>query len=95
MALAATTADDVIFCTYCRPHSYLGSDGITERMEYLINSNPEKTAAALHVGNPYEATKFPNAKRVFIGHLGGDSLKYTLKALKGEFIPTGKLPVTL
>ncbi|MBQ2785527.1 MAG: glycoside hydrolase family 3 protein [Oscillospiraceae bacterium] len=95
VALAATTADDVIFCTYCRPHSYLGSDGITERMEYLINSNPEKTAAALHVGNPYEATKFPNAKRVFIGHLGGDSLKYTLKALKGEFIPTGKLPVTL
>jgi len=26
---------------------------------------------------------------------GGDSLKYTLKALKGEFIPTSKLPVTL
>ena len=95
VALAATKADDVIFCTYCRPHSYLGSDGITERMEYLINSNPDKTAAVLHVGNPYEATKFPNAKRVFIGHLSGDSLKYTLKALKGEFIPTGKLPVTL
>lgn len=95
VALAATKADDVIFCTYCRPHSYLGSDGITERMEYLINSNPDKTAAVLHVGNPYEATKFPNAKRVFIGHLGGDSLKYTLKALKGEFIPTGKLPVEL
>ena len=95
VALAATKADEVIFCTYCRPHSYLGSDGITERMEYLINSNPEKTAAVLHVGNPYEATKFPNAKRVFIGHLSGDSLKYTLKALKGEFIPTGKLPVTL
>ena len=95
VALACTKADDVIFCTYCRPHSYLGSDGITERMEYLINSNPEKTAAVLHVGNPYEASKFPNAKRVFIGHLGGDSLKYTLKALKGEFIPTGKLPVTL
>ncbi len=95
VALASTKADDVIFCTYCRPHSYLGSDGITARMEYLINSNPEKTAAVLHVGSPYEATKFPNAKRVFIGHLGGDSLKYTLKALKGEFIPTGKLPVTL
>lgn len=95
VALASTKADDVIFCTYCRPHSYLGSDGITARMEYLINSNPEKTAAVLHVGNPYEASKFPNAKRVFIGHLGGDSLKYTLKALKGEFIPTGKLPVTL
>ena len=95
VSLAATKADDVIFCTYCRPHSYLGSDGITERMEYLINSNPQKAAAVLHVGNPYEATKFPNVKRVFIGHLGGDSLKYTLKALKGEFIPTGKLPVTL
>ena len=95
VALACTKADDVIFCTYCRPHSYLGSDGITERMEYLINSNPAKTAAVLHVGNPYEASKFPNVKRVFIGHLGGDSLKYTLKALKGEFIPTGKLPVTL
>ncbi len=95
VADAATKADHVIFRTYCRPHSYTGSDGITERMAYLINSNPDKVAAVLHVGNPYEATKFPNVKRVFIGHLGGDSLKYTLKALKGEFIPTGKLPVTL
>ncbi len=95
VALAASQADEVVFCTFCRPHSYLGSDGITNRVEYLIKSNPKKTAAVLHIGNPYEISKLIDVPRVFLGHLGGDSLKYTLKALKGEFVPTGKLPITL
>lgn len=95
VALAASRADEVVFCTFCRPHSYLGSDGITNRVEYLIKSNPKKTAAVLHIGNPYEVSKLTTVPRVFLGHLGGDSLKYTLRALKGEFVPTGKIPVKI
>lgn len=91
--VAAQKAEEIIFCTFCRPQSYQGSDGINERACYLINCFHEKTVSVLHTGNPYEVQKFPVAKRIFLGHLGGDSLKYTLKAMKGEFTPSGKIPV--
>ncbi len=95
VALAATKCDEAIYCTFSRPHSYQASDGVSTRAEYVINSNPDKLAVFFHTGNPYEIKKFPAAKRIFLGHLGGDSLKYMLKALKGEFEPVGKLPVTI
>ncbi len=93
--VASQNADEVIFCTFCMPLSYMCSDGICERVEYLINSCDKNTAAVLHVGNPYEITKFPHAKRVFVGHLGAENLKYALKAMKGEYVPTGKIPVNI
>lgn len=91
--VAAQKAEEIIFCTFCRPQSYQGSDGINERACYLINCFTDKTVSVLHTGNPYEVQKFPVAKRIFLGHLGSDSLKYTLKAMKGEFTPSGKIPV--
>ncbi len=93
--VASQKADEVIFCTFCMPLSYMCSDGICERVEYLINSCDKNTAAVLHVGNPYEIVKFPHAKRIFAGHLGAENLKYTLKAMNGEYTPTGKLPVNI
>ena len=89
---AAAHADDTIFFTFCLMSSYVGSDAITDRLEYLINSC-DNVSAVFHVGNPYEAKKFKTAQRIFVGHDGGDYLGLTLKALKGEFTPTGKLPV--
>ena len=89
---AAAHADHTIFFTFCLMSSYVGSDAITDRLEYLINSC-DNVSAVFHVGNPYEAKKFKNAQRIFVGHDGGDYLGFTLKALKGEFTPTGKLPV--
>ena len=47
------------------------------------------------MGNPYEMRPFLNAPRVFLGTIGSESEKYALKALKGEFVPTGKAPKDL
>lgn len=91
---AACCADETVFFTFALWSAYAGSNGITERVEYLMNSC-DSLAAVYHVGNPYEIKKFKNVQRVFLGHIGGDYLNYVLKALKGEFVPKGKVPVKL
>ena len=39
--------------------------------------------------------KFIDAPRIFVGVTGSDCEKYAVKALKGEFVPAGKLPVDI
>lgn len=92
---ARAEADEVIFFTFCRRSSYLASDSITERIKNLLVSSMDKIAAVVHMGNPYEIKKFIDAPRIFVGVTGSDCEKYAVKALKGEFVPTGKLPVEL
>jgi hypothetical protein len=38
---------------------------------------------------------FLDAPRIFLGLVGSDSERYAIKALKGEFVPTGKAPADL
>lgn len=92
---ACAAADEVIFFTFCKQSSYLGSNCITERIKSVLEACMYKTAAVVHMGNPYEAIKFKDAPRIFLGVTGSDSEKYAIKALKGEFIPTGKAPSDL
>ncbi len=95
VCLAISQADEAVFFTFCRASSYLGSDNITDRMEYVIKANIDKISAIYHEGNPYEIKKFAGAQRIFYGAPGGDCGEYAVKAINGEFEPTGKIPVKL
>jgi len=95
VCIEAQKYDEVIFYLFCRSSSYLGSDGITERVETLIKANLNKTSAVIHIGNPYEIRKFKDAVRIINAPYGKDADEWILKALKGEFIPSGKLPIKL
>lgn len=87
--------DETIFYIFCKTTSYLGSDDITKRAESLIKANLNKTAAIIHIGNPYELQKFEGAERILTSVYGTDCDKYIIQALKGEFVPNGKITVTL
>ncbi|MBE7014922.1 MAG: hypothetical protein E7419_06940 [Ruminococcaceae bacterium] len=88
-------SDEVIFYIFCKTSSYLGSDNITKRAESLIQANLNKTAAIIHVGNPYELSKFKGAKRIITTPYGADCDKYIIDALKGKFTPCGKITVDI
>jgi len=90
-----TEVDEVIFLTFCKFTNHQGSDNLTLRMKNLLDACMYKIAAIVHMGNPYEMRPFLNAPRVFLGTIGSESEKYALKALKGEFVPTGKAPKDL
>lgn len=92
---ACAEADDVIFFTFCKQGSYLGSNSLTERIRSVLEACMYKMAAIVHIGNPYEMRPFLNAPRIFLGVLGSSSEKYAIEALKGEFVPTGKAPKDL
>ena len=89
---ACARADEVIFFTFCKFVNHQGSDNLTRRVKSVLDACMYKMAAIVHMGNPYEMRPFLNAPRIFLGVVGSESEKYAIKALKGEFIPTGKAP---
>ncbi len=95
VCVEAQKYDEVIFYLFCKMSSYLGSDGISERIGTLIQANLNKTSAVVHVGNPYEIKKFKDVKRIINAPYGSETDEWILKALKGEFVPKGKLPIKL
>ena len=87
--------DDVIVFPYCYFQSYLGSDGITERVETFINANAQKITAVVHSGNPYEIKKYKNIKRILVNQQGTQIDNYIFDILKGKVEPEGIIPVKL
>lgn len=87
--------DEVIFFTFCKNTNHQGSNNLTVRMKSVMEACMYKMAAIVHMGNPYEMRPFMSAPRIFLGVVGSDSEKYAIKALKGEFVPTGKAPKDL
>lgn len=87
--------DEVIFYIFCKTSSYLGSDEITRRAESLIKANLDKASAIIHVGNPYELEKFKGAKKIITTVYGADCDDYIIEALKGNFVPCGKITVDI
>ena len=92
---ACAEADEVIFFTFCTSTNHQGSNNLTRRMQSVLNACMYKMSAIVHMGNPYEMRPFLDAPRIFLGLIGSDSERYAIKALKGEFIPTGKAPTDL
>ena len=94
VCVETSESDEVIFFTFATCGCYLGTDCLTRRVEALIESNMYKVSAIVHIGNPFELAKFPEAKRLF-NAIAPEAEEHIIRALKGEFIPTGKLPVNI
>lgn len=88
-------ADETIFFTFNHTTSYQASDDITGRIKYIIASYADKISTVVHVGDPYVLKNFKKISRVLWSTTGGDCEKWAIKALKGEYEPTGILPVCL
>jgi len=86
-------SDETIIFTFCKTGCYLGTDGITERIEALIKANMDKISTVVHIGNPYEIKKFKDVKRVISSVCDNDD--YIIEILKGEKKAEGILPVEI
>jgi chromatin segregation and condensation protein Rec8/ScpA/Scc1 (kleisin family) len=90
----ANHCDDVVFFTFNRGGSYIGSEELTKRVEYLIETLTGKLAAIVHIGNPYAVERFQHTRRLLLGFAPGECEEYAVKALAGEYTPTYPLPVS-
>lgn len=93
--LAISEADEAIVFTFCMATSYIANDDLTDRIKYMIKVNEDKISTIVHMGNPYALGNFANIPRILWGTIGGECEEYAIKALKGEYVPTGKIPVKL
>lgn len=88
-------ADETIFYTFCGATCYLASNCLTPRIEYLVNAYADKISTVIHSGNPREIRKYNGVKKVIYALSGEVTDKYVVAALKGDFVPTGKLPIEI
>ncbi len=89
----ASLCDDVVFVTFCKGACYTATDGFTERFIMLTRALKDRTAAILHIGNPFALEKLPHIPRKIIGFAGGECEKYALEILAGKREAKGKLPI--
>jgi beta-N-acetylhexosaminidase len=85
--------DSVVWVTYNKSLSYMGSSDYTGRTLSLIAGMGDKVSAVVLFGNPYAARDLPKVKRILFG-FEGECQRYAVDALAGVFKPTGKLPVS-
>ncbi len=90
----ATKYKEVIFMTFCETQCYLGTDGLTRRIESLINclAHSEKVAAVVHFGNPFALAPLQHIKRKIFGYKVTESQKYAVEVLSGKIEAKGTLP---
>ncbi|MBO5912217.1 MAG: hypothetical protein J6Q76_01960, partial [Clostridia bacterium] len=95
--LSATRHTEVVLVTYCATGPYLGTDCLTRRAEYLINSliGAGKVSAVLHFGNPFAVKKLLHTKRRLFGYMMADSQIYAIDVLAGKLPAKGKLPFNI
>ncbi len=91
---AATLYDKVVFVTYCTTEAYLGTDGLTRRLEEVIKclNLSGKIEALVHFGNPMAILTLPTIPRRILGYLASDSQKYAFEVLSGKIEAKGKNP---
>ena len=92
---AAVSHDDVVFVTFCEPNAYQGSDGLTERVRYLIRSMAYNIAAVVHVGNPYAMQKIVHVPRLIFGFPHITCMDALPLVLAGELEARGRMPFNL
>jgi hypothetical protein len=95
--VAATEYDEVVFVTFCTSACYLGTDGMTRRIEYLINSliRSGKVSAVLHFGNPFAVKPLLHTQRRLFGYVMADSQLYAIDVLAGKLPAKGTLPFSI
>ena len=92
---ALAKADEAIFYTFTNSTSYLASSSLSIRIQYVISCYTDKISTVVHMGVVHDVRRLKDIKKVIYAFPGKDSVQQTLDALKGRFIPTGKLPINL
>ncbi len=92
---ALAEADEAIFYTFTNSTSYLASSSLSIRIQYVIGCYTDKISTIVHMGVVHDVKRVSAIKRVLYAFPGKDSVQQTLDALKGRFIPTGKLPINM
>ncbi len=92
--LEAAKYDDVTFLTFCTSPAYQGTDGLTRRVENLIDcvNLAGKLAAVAHFGNPFALEPLMHVKRKLFGYTMPESQSYTIEVLAGKLPAKGNLP---
>ena len=87
----------VVFVTFCNTGAYLGTDGLTRRVESVINAlvHSGKLETVVHFGNPYALKTVEHIPRKIFGYMIPDSQEYALDVLAGKMEAKGKLPFSI
>jgi len=91
---AATKYDEVVFITFCTTAAYAGTDGLTRRMESVINAlaASDKVSAVVHFGNPLALKNLLPVPRKIFGYTAPESQPYAIDVLAGKLPARGKNP---
>ncbi len=91
---AATRYDEVVFVSFCESAPYMGSDGLTRRIETVINALtlPGKLTALVHFGNPLAVKNLWHIPRKIFGYNATASQPYAFEVLAGKYPAKGKNP---
>lgn len=84
----------VVFVTFCNTGAYLGTDGLTRRIESVINAlaHSEKLDTVVHFGNPYALKTLEHIPRKIFGYMIPESQEYAIDVIAGKCEANGKLP---
>ena len=91
---AASKHDEVVFVTYCCTGPYLGTDGLTRRIESVMNALilSGKVDTIVHFGNPLALENLYHVKRRIFGYSAPQSQVYAFDVLCGSIPAKGKNP---
>ena len=91
---AATKYDEVVFVSFCEFALYMGSDGLTRRIETVINALtlPGKLTALVHFGNPLAVQNLWHIPRKIFGYSAAASQPHAFEVLAGKYPAKGKNP---
>ena len=92
--VASTKFDEVVFVTYCETQPYLGTDGLTRRIEAVIDSlnMAGRLSTVVHFGNPFAMETLQHVKRKIFGYTMPGAQPCAIEALAGKLEPQGTLP---
>ncbi len=91
---AATRHDEIVFISFCQAGCYLGSDGLTRRVETVFRALAVsgKVSAHIHFGNPNALRTLPRVARRLYGYNATPAQRYALEVLAGKLPAKGVKP---
>ena len=92
--VASTQFEEVIFVTFCDTQPYLGTDGLTRRLEVMIDSlnMANRLSTVVHFGNPFALETIQHVGRKIFGYIMPDAQPCAIDALAGLQGAPGSLP---
>ena len=90
----ATKYDEVVMVTFCYTSAYMGTDGLTKRIEKVIEALavPGKLKTLVHFGNPLAVSWMDYIPRKIYGYTSTASQIHAFDVLIGKIPAKGKNP---